>query len=147
MKRQETIDAFFTEAEEQRIIAAIQTAEKQTSGEIRVHLEEHSEREAFEEAVRVFEELGMYQTEQRNAALILLLLQDHRFAIVGDEGINKVVPENFWDSTAAAMRSEFQAGNFVEGLEKGIAQLGEQLKAYYSYQDGDINELPDTLSS
>lgn len=147
MKRQETVDAFFTEQEEKQIITAIRDAERNTSGEIRVHLEEHTEREAFEEAVRVFEELEMYRTQQRNAALILLVLKDHRFAIIGDEGINKVVPANFWDSTAAEMRSHFKKGDFAKGLEQGILHLGEQLKAYFPNQDGDKNELSDEISS
>lgn len=147
MKRTETVDAFLSEAEKKRIITAIQEAERHTSGEIRVHLEERTDNEAFDEAVRVFQELEMHNTQQRNAALILLIIKEHRFAIIGDEGINKVVPANFWDSTAAEMRKHFKKGDFVTGLERGVLQLGQQLKAYFPYVSGDKNELSDEISN
>lgn len=65
---------------------------------------------------------------------------------MGDEGINKVVPADFWESTKELMKASFSKGEITEGLEQGVNEIGVQLKEYFPYEDGDINELPDTIS-
>lgn len=136
----------FKEEELQRIQGAVEAAEKFTSGEIRICVEQTCKIPALERAVSYFKELGMDKTTLKNGVLIYLAVEDHQFAIIGDSGINKVVPENFWDSTKEAMLAEFKAGNLVEGIVTGVHMAGEQLRAFFPYQDDDdINELPDHI--
>ena len=135
-------------AEQQRIVDAIQEAEKATSGEIRVHVEPHcASVDPVARAVEVFATLGMHQTKLQNGVLFYLAHTDRKFAIVGDKGIDAVVPAGFWEQTKEVMRTQFATGNYVDGLRQGIAQAGQQLKQYFPY-DGttDTNELPDAIS-
>ena len=140
-------EEFFSKSEEEQIVAAIKAAEKNTSGEIRVHIEESSKgKDPLERAVQVFQELEMHQTEARNGVLFYLAYEDHAFSIFGDQGINKKVPEEFWDSTRDQMQAAFKKLAFAEGLIAGITEAGEVLKAYFPYQSDDQNELDDSIS-
>lgn len=137
---------FFTPAQAEQIVAAIREAETATSGEIRVHLEEHCKEDPLARAIELFGSLGMNATEQRNGVLFYLAIADHKFAIYGDEGINTKVPPDFWQSTRDLMQGHFKAGRFTEGLSAGILLAGQQLKTYFPYQQNDTNELNDQIS-
>lgn len=139
-------DRFFADADEARIVAAIRAFERRTSGEIRVHVEHHLRRPPVDEAIRVFERLGMDATEQRNGVLILLAPEEHAFAIIGDAGIDAVTGGGFWNGARDAMRPLFAAGDFVGGLIRGIEIAGEALAEHFPYRDDDVNELPDEIS-
>jgi uncharacterized membrane protein len=135
----------FNDDELGRIQKAVEAAEKFTSGEIRICVEKSCKISPLDRAVTYFQELGMDKTALRNGVLIYIAIQDHQFAIIGDVGINKVVPENFWDATKDAMLNEFKSGNIVEGIITGVKLAGEQLKAFFPFRDDDINELPDSV--
>ncbi|KOS07840.1 hypothetical protein AM493_18595 [Flavobacterium akiainvivens] len=137
---------FLTAQDEQVIVAAIQQAEKNTSGEIRVHVENHSEKPPLERAQEVFQHLGMQATAARNGVLFYVGIDDHTFAIVGDEGIDRAVEPDFWDCTKDVVIAHFKEGRFAQGLSEGILRAGDRLKTYFPYADDDKNELPDTIS-
>ena len=88
----------------------------------------------------------MNKTQQRNGVLFYLTVKEHKFAILGDEGINNVVEPDFWTDIRDLMVAEFKEGRFAEGLEQGIMRCGEKLKTYFPYQTDDINEIPDEIS-
>ncbi|WP_394907612.1 TPM domain-containing protein [uncultured Mesonia sp.] len=136
----------FTQQDENEIINAIKAAEKDTSGEIRVHLESKCKGPAFERAKEVFEKLEMHQTEQKNGVLFYVALEDHLFYILGDQGINDRVEANFWESTKELVIEHFKKAEFKQGLIAGILKAGEQLQNYFPYQADDVNELPDEIS-
>lgn len=140
------IEAFLTADEEKQIIAAIRSAEKNTSGEIRVHLEKTSEIDVYERALEVFHQLKMDNTKLQNGVLIYVAVEDRNFVIFGDEGINKVVATDFWDSTKDIMQEHFKKGDFKQGLIDGILKAGTQLETFFPWEVGDKNELPDTIS-
>ena len=141
-----SVKKFFTAEEQKKIIAAIQEAEKETSGEIRLHLESRCKGDPLARAVKIFASLKMHKTKLRNGTLIYLAVLDRKFAIFGDEGINKVVPENFWEDVKEEMRAHFVKGDFLNGVISGILRIGEKLKEYFPYQQDDVNELPDEIS-
>ena len=138
---------FLTEDEEQEVIEAIRTSEKNTSGELRVHIEETTQKDAFERAIEVFHLLKMNTTRLRNGVLIYVAVKDRAFAIYGDEGINNVVSDDFWDTTRDAMALHFKEGAFKQGLVAGILKAGEQLQQHFPWHTGDKNELDDTIST
>lgn len=140
------VEEFLTKAEEQEIVDAIKVAEKNTSGEIRVHIEETTSIDAFERAMEVFHLLNMDQTQLKNGVLIYLAVKDKAFAICGDKGIDDAVNDDFWDCTRDVMRKHFREGNFKQGLIDGILRAGEQLQKYFPYQDGDTDELSNEIS-
>ena len=137
---------FFTTEQEQRIIAAIREAEGHTSGEIRVHLEKELIGDALNVAARVFHELEMDSTEERNGVLIFIVPSMHRFAIIGDKGINEKVPRDFWDDIRDLMQDHFRKGNFTEGVIQSVKLAGQKLKEHFPRTSKDKNELPDEIS-
>ncbi|MDR0954321.1 MAG: TPM domain-containing protein [Rikenellaceae bacterium] len=138
--------ALFTPQEETLLIEAIRRAEKATSGEIRIHVENHCSGEVLDRAVAVFDSLGMRETEARNGVLIYVALKDRRSAIIGDRGVNAHVGREFWQAAAEAMNARFAAGHFAEGIETAIGMLAEELRGHFPYQPDDVNELPDEIS-
>ncbi len=137
---------FFSEEEKQKIVQAVEEAEKDTSGEIRVHIEKDCKTDVLDRAAYIFKKLKMHKTKLRNGVLFYLALEDHKFAILGDAGINKVTPDNFWEDIKESMLSYFREGKFADGLVKGIRMAGEKLKEHFPYQKDDINELSDEIS-
>ncbi|PIQ14574.1 MAG: hypothetical protein COW67_13070 [Flavobacteriales bacterium CG18_big_fil_WC_8_21_14_2_50_32_9] len=137
----------FTIAQQQEIIAAIKEAEKNTSGEIRVHIEKKCKEDVLDHAAFIFDELEMQQTALRNGVLIYLAVEDRKLAILGDAGINLKVPKGFWDEIKDVMITNFKEGKFTEGLSQGIILAGEQLKKHYPHEkENDVNELSDEIS-
>ena len=140
------VDKFFTRDEKNQIISAIKEAELQSSGEVRLHIESSCKTDTVERTMQIFEKLKMHETQLRNGTLIYLAIKDRKFAIFGDEGINEVVPDNFWDDVRDIMQTEFKSEKFVSGLVKGINLVGEKLKEFFPYSDDDVNELSDDIS-
>jgi uncharacterized membrane protein len=135
----------FTEQEQEQISNAISGAEKATSGEIRIALEKHCDGDAFERATSYFTKLGMDKTSRHNGVLIYMAHADHKFAIIGDRGINKVVPPDFWETTKIAMQAHFAAGNLAQGIISGVVLAGEKLAIFFPSQNDDVNELPNDI--
>jgi uncharacterized membrane protein len=136
----------FSPEERKRIMQAIEAAELNTSGEIRVHVEVSYTGALLDRAATVFARLGMHKTALRNGVLFYLAVKKRQFAVIGDAGINKVVPPTFWDEIRSVMEGYFKNSEFGEGLSKGILMTGEQLKKNFPYKTGDINELPNEIS-
>lgn len=137
---------FLTPEEEQEIVEAIRVAEKNTSGEIRIHIEKSTSKIPYERALEVFHELKMDETQLQNGVLIYLAVADRTFAICGDKGINDVVPADFWDCTRDAMVIQFKQNNYKQGLVDGILKAGEQLKKHFPWASDDTNELSNEIS-
>ena len=137
---------FFKTREKEQIMAAIGQAEKVTSGEIRVHVESHAGQDVIKRAQTVFNSLGMGRTELRNGVLIYLAVKDRKFAIIGDQGIDSVVPANFWDEAKEKMEALFKAGQFAEGVCLGIGLAGGHLANFFPCRAGDVNELSNDIS-
>lgn len=140
------VEDFLTQEEEQEIVEAIRMAEKNTSGEIRVHLEKTTKLDPFDRALQVFNELKMNETQLKNGVLIYLAIKDKTFVICGDEGINDIVQNNFWDSTKDIMVTHFKNGDFKQGLIDGILRAGEELKKHFPWSEDDTNELSNEIS-
>ena len=140
------VESFLTVAQEKNIVHAIQEAEKGTSGEIRVHIENKTKKPALVRAKEVFLSLKMDKTAQRNGILFYIATESRQFAIIGDEGIDQVIPKSFWDDEKALVTGLFAQNKNEEALVKGITKVGEKLKQFFPYQSDDVNELSDAIS-
>jgi len=140
------VENFLSREEEQEIVEAIRVAEKNTSGEIRVHIEKTTSKVPFDRALEVFHELKMDETQLKNGVLFYFAVADKGFAICGDKGINDVVAPNFWDCTKDKMVEQFKSGNFKQGIVDGILSAGEQLKKNFPWSENDTNELSNEIS-
>jgi uncharacterized membrane protein len=137
---------FFTREQQEQIRDAIKEAEKETSGEIRVHIETSFKGNVLDRASWIFNRIGMHATDDRNGVLFYLGVRNKVFAIIGDTGINSRVPKTFWDNIKKVLQERFKAGKFTEGLIEGIHIAGHQLKELFPIRKDDINELPDEIS-
>jgi len=132
--------------EEKKIIKAIQEAERNTSGEIRVHIDAEPSENHLDMAVSVFQSLKMNETRHRNGVLFHVSPKDHNFTVIGDIGIDAVTPDDFWDEIKQKVIKKFKKEKYAKGLVKGIEMAGVALQKYFPYQNDDKNELPDEIS-
>lgn len=136
---------YFTEERLDAIGRSVKAAEKATSGEVRVYIEDRCKNDVLDRAAFLFAELNMHRTELRNGVLFYLAMHDRKFAIIGDAGINAKVPTDFWEGIKSSMTRYFQEGKFAEGLEIGIAMAGTALAEHFPHRKDDVNELPDDI--
>ena len=141
------IEEFLTEEDENEVVAAIQKAEKKTSGEIRVHIEKSSKGDIWKRAMEVFHLLKMDNTKAENGVLIYVAIEDRNFVIYGDKGINNVVPKDFWETTKDEIIAQFKKGEFKQGLINGILKAGDELQKHFPWDENtDENQLSDKIS-
>ena len=140
------VEAFLTAEEEQEIVDAILEAEKNTSGEIRVHIEASAKMDHFSRAQQVFHFLKMDNTKDENGVLIYVAVDDKKFVIYGDRGIDQAVPKGFWESTKDVIAQHFKNGDFKKGIVKGVLKAGKELQEHFPWNHGDVNELSDAVS-
>lgn len=141
-----TAKKFFTDEQQEYIRQAIMNAELDTSGEIRVHIENTCTGDVLDRALFVFRKLEMEKTASRNGVLIYLAVKNRKFAIIGDKAIHEVVKESYWEMIRNRMLDKFRENNFTEGLVEAITATGKELKTYFPYQKDDQNELSDEIS-
>lgn len=139
-------ERFLTAEQQETVVAAVRLAEKGTSCEIRIHIDGNCATDAMTRAQEVFGKLGMHKTKLRNGVLIYLACNTKVFAIIGDKGINDIVPENFWEDAATLLRQRFRKGQYTEGLSEAAIMIGEKLKEHFPIEPDDINEQPDEIS-
>lgn len=140
------IEEFLTSKDEEEIVEAIRVAECDTSGEIRVHIEQNCDIDVYERALDVFHILKMDNTKEQNGVLIYVAVTNKSFVIFGDQGINNVVAKDFWNSTRDKITNQFKSGNFKQGIIDGVKEAGTVLSKYFPWQHGDRNELDNTIS-
>ncbi|MEZ4907918.1 MAG: TPM domain-containing protein [Saprospiraceae bacterium] len=138
---------FFKKTDDKKIINCIKEAEKQTSGEIRVHFQKKLKVDILEEAVNTFYRLKMDETKDKNGVLFFFVMKKKKFAIIGDKGINDVVPDDFWENIKIALTEDFSNGHKTSGICNAIKMAGDKLKEFFPYDSvNDVNELPDEIS-
>lgn len=140
------VEDFLTAKEEEEIVQAIREAERNTSGEIRVHIEKTTDVSHYDRALEVFQMLKMFNTQQRNGVLLYIAVDDHKFVIYGDEGINNVVPQNFWETTKETIQNQFKQGNFKQGIIDGVLKAGKELQTHFPWTTDDEDELSNEIS-
>lgn len=139
-------EEFLTKEERAQVARAIGGAERLTSGEIRVHLDDHIEDEVLDHAAYVFEELDMHRTKDRNGVLIYIAVADRHVAVIGDVGIDARVPEGFWTDVIGVLKLHFVAGRRSDGLCEAVHMVGAKLRDFFPRQHDDRDELSNEVS-
>lgn len=139
-------ESFLSVEECRNVVDAIVEAENNCSGEIRVNIAKNAGENVLESAVNVFYKLEMDKTLKKNGVLFFIASEDRRFAVIGDDGINNVVPENFWNDVCSLMVEHFKKEAFGDGLVAGIRKCGEKLAEFFPPVDNDIDELPNEIA-
>lgn len=140
-------EEFFNAEEKAAIVAAIQEAERRTSGEVRIYIEGRCRLvNPVHRAMEIFADLKMHETAERNAVLVYLAMKDKQLAIYGDAGIHEKVGSDFWNHEVKQILAHFNQKNFTAGIVKIIQDIGEALVTHFPYDaKGDKNELPDEI--
>ncbi|HOP43361.1 MAG: TPM domain-containing protein [Flavobacteriales bacterium] len=141
-----TADQFLDTSGRAQVREAIGAAERRTSGELRVHLEDHIEEDVLDHAAYVFEELGMHRTRDRNGVLVYVAVADRQVAVLGDSGINEQVPDGFWTDVVGLLKLHFAAGRHAEGLVEAVHLIGEKLSSFFPLREDDTDELSNEVS-
>lgn len=135
-------------AQQEQVVACIRNAENKTTGEVRVYVESRcSYVDAMDRAWELFAQLGMAETERRNAVLVYLAIDDHQYAIAGDKEIyEKAGGPVFWEAAAQHLKDHLKRGEIATGLFTCVNELGDALATHFPY-DPTItkNELPDEI--
>lgn len=140
--------ALVLKEDQDKIVAAIQQAEKMTSGEIRVFMEARCKYvQAIERATEIFFRLKMDQTKLRNGVIIYVAIKDKQSAILGDKGIYEVTGgPKYWEGIIKQMNDYFKKDQLALGLTDAIFKVGDTLSNYFPYDPNtDKNELPDDI--
>lgn len=140
------VKKIFSEEQKRVIVSAIESAEKSSSAEIRVHIESKCSGDVMERAAIIFSKLKMERTELRNGVLIYIAVDDKKVAILGDKGINEKVEDGFWDSVYKVMVDKFKNQDLTGGLCLACDMVGEKLKRFFPISKSDINELSNEIS-
>jgi len=137
---------FFTREQQAQILSAIKNAEENTSGEIRIHIETNLNGDVLDRAAWIFNKIGMNKTEARNGVLLYLAVTNKKFAVIGDQGINRKVNKEFWNEAKEIIQKHFREEKYSDGLAEAILLIGQQLKDHFPRQKDDVNELPNEIS-
>jgi len=122
------------------IVDAIQRAEENTTGEIRVHLSKKwIERDPFRRATRLFRQFGMFRTTHRNAVLLYVNLKRKKFAIIGDEGIHKVVGQRYWEELAIELKRALISTHPENAIAITVTHIGGILQKHFPLEAGRHN--------
>ncbi len=138
--------SLLTPEEVAAVVDAIARAEKATSGEIRIHMENYCRGNALERAVQLFGKLGMRNTIARNGVIIYIAVKDRKVAIYGDAGIHEQVTDDFWQAELQILLTNFREGHYQNGLITVVEQVGDKLKTFFPFHDEDTNELSNDIS-
>ena len=140
-------DKLLNTSDKQMLVQAIQSAEKTTSGEIRVHVESRTKKgDALTRATEIFFKQKMNATKERNGVLVYVAVEDRKLAIYADQGIYDKVGVEFWYSQVQEMTSHFKEENYVKGMSVVIAEIGKALTNHFPYDRvTDTNELSDEI--
>jgi uncharacterized membrane protein len=137
---------FFNPEEQQLIVSSIQNAERCTSGEVRVYVENRcSYMDALDRAKEIFLEKGMQATAERNAVLVYVAIKDHQLAVLGDEGIHQKVGNEYWNNEVRKMIKDFNREDYAKGIADCVEDIGQALQQFFPYTDKDKNELSDDI--
>lgn len=140
------MNSFLTNQQMDSLVEAIQIAENQSSGEIRVHIDSTTEGNNAEIAFEVFKTLCKDKTAEQNAVLFHVNFEQQYLTIIGDEGIHKKVHQSFWDRLHDEITTAFSTNNYYDGLKKAIIETGVELKNHFPIVGENPNELPDEIT-
>jgi uncharacterized membrane protein len=139
------MEHFITDEEEILLIEAIRAQEARTSAEIRVCVTDKVIFRPKRYAWRLFERIGMRQTKNRNAALIVMMPRVKQIVMIGDTGLDEIVPPGYWEKSVAAMVKRMHESGPLDSLQEGLCRLGDTLSEHWPRADDDVNELPDEI--
>ena len=128
-----------------RVRAAIETAERETSGQIVVSIARWFWGSVDRTARRAFERLHIARTRERNGVLVFVVPARRRFVVLGDEGVHAKVGQEFWDAAVAAIGERFATGDLTGGLVHGVETIGAALARHFPHRQDGTNELSDDV--
>lgn len=129
--RKEHPKYFFTLDEIDQLAQAISQVETHSTAKIVVHLEWRCPiTDPLSRAIKLFHTLHLHKHPARNATLIYFATHYRLFAILGDQELNRLVPEHFWHDLRVAMENFYSEGKFLEGTLHAIHEIAKHLSLH-----------------
>lgn len=138
------VNFLFTQGDLDTIKKTVKEAEKHTSGEIRVKIIRRYDQDIsdlMQQALREFEREGLHSTKDKTGVLVLVVLDERKFVILGDSGIYSRLSQRYWNNLASRMTLSFQVGNYASGICRIVEEVGRSLSVLFPHKADDINEL------
>ncbi len=86
----------------------------------------------------------VFKTRDRTGVLVFLALFERRAVILGDEGINRAVPQEEWQRLVDDLVAGIRRGRAAESLREVIGRCGELLERFaVARREDDTDELDD----
>lgn len=141
---------YFNKKDLARITQACTEAEKTTSGELRVSIlrkrdKKQTDLSVKDLALQEFYNLKMDETRDKTGILLFILLNERKFQILADEGINEKVSPDTWQAQAEVFTDFFKKKKYTDGVITVLQNMGKILTEYFPIKDDDTNELSDEV--
>ena len=132
--------------QEKQLVEAIDKAEENNKGEVRVHLEKKCPTaDALDRAEQLFFDLGMHHTEEGTAALLYISIQSKKAAIYAGPGLYKSRQEDFWSAAIEKVVEGFKRNEPIEGIANALKEIGDVLREIVPGESE--NQLPNEVST
>lgn len=99
-------------------------------------------RRANRNARSLFFDHGLHATPENNAIMIFVSELEHHVEIIADHGINRDVPDGYWQELVNELIGQIKAGKAAEGLIHTVEQCGALLTRHFpadSLRDGTLS--------
>lgn len=101
---------------------------------------------ARQRAQRCFLEEEVFATRDRTGILIFVAVFEHQVVVLGDAGINRVVPEGAWDHVVDDVIAGIRARKPADALTAAITECGRLLEEHrLEIRPDDTDELANEL--
>jgi putative membrane protein len=98
-----------------------------------------------ERAVRAFYEKRLYKTRDETGVLIFISLLERKVWILGDRGVDRIIPHAFWQGLASELSAGIRGNRAGETLCAVINKIGNEMAMHFPRKPDDTNELSDEI--
>lgn len=98
-------------------------------------------------ALTIFKVTTQANTAGRTGVLLYLSEAENMAEIIADEAIHAALPESIWLDAMVALVADVKHGRVADGMVAAVAQIGTVLAAQFPRAPGDVNELPDRVTT
>ena len=98
-------------------------------------------------AVQVFHEKGFYRTKKQTGVLFFISLLERKVWVLADKGVHEKIKQDALDRLADNISNGIRDGHACDAICKAVKETGELLSQHLPMSPGDMNELPDGIST
>jgi uncharacterized membrane protein len=136
---------FIDGLDDDKIIAAIARAERETTGEIRICVSHVHHDDVLAGAKHRFFKLKMNRAPDRNGVLIYFSPRAQQFAVFGDAGAHEKCGDEFWKNIVAQITPRLKKGELTEAVVEAIESIGKMLARHFPRKPGGTQNQTESI--